>query len=204
MVFAGEYSRPNSLQPVGSDLSSLTSVPPPSTLGSTVAVLSHTGLLVNPLRTTASPSTVLSSVDHCCSTMSSQTLTLPQLFVASSSVGFTYTEPSLPSITAISAGLSQQVRSTLAKSVNSVPSHHFVGQSQVRSTLDAGTNKGKQIQREKVGSRNYSYISNASSMEGTKEDSRDSDSFLPEPKKRLFESEDEVDFGSRSKTTKTL
>lgn len=74
------------------------------------------------------------------------------------------------------------------------------------STLDARIDQGEQVSSEIVGNRNYSYISNASSLGGTNLDSKDSDLFLPEPKKRLFdfESEDEVDFGSPSKTTKTL
>ncbi|XP_076446531.1 uncharacterized protein LOC143283953 [Babylonia areolata] len=53
---------------------------------------------------------------------------------------------------------------------------------------------------------NYSYVSNASSQGGDRADSNHQDSFLPEPKKRLFDldSEEESDFGTPSKTTKIL
>ena len=95
-----------------------------------------------------------------------------------------------------------------ARNVDSVLSHHFVGQSDVGSTCDVAIDQGKPCSREKFANRNYSYISNASSLEGTNMDSKDSDLPFPEPKKRLFdfdfESEDEFGCGSPSKTTKIL
>lgn len=203
--FAGEYGRATLQRTAGSNQSSTASVLPPSVTGSTLAVLSHTRPL---LKTWTPSSTASSSAGHHHSAMSSQTQTLPQFSLALSSAGGAYTESSLPSVSSISAGLSPEVLNTQARNVDSVLSHRFVGQSHVRSTCDVAIDQGKPGSREMFANRNYSYISNASSLEGTNMDSKDSDLPFPEPKKRLFdfdfESEDEFGCGSPSKTTKIL
>lgn len=56
----------------------------------------------------------------------------------------------------------------------------------------------------KYGNSNYSYVSDASSMiEGPNMKTVES-SFSPEPKKRLFDSDDDMDLSSPNKTTKIL
>ncbi|KAL8616780.1 hypothetical protein ACOMHN_017817 [Nucella lapillus] len=65
---------------------------------------------------------------------------------------------------------------------------------------------GECVSRDRRTPNNYSYVSNASSQGIDNTDSNYLDSFLPEPKKRLFDldSEEESEFGTPSKTTKIL
>ncbi|KAK7097189.1 uncharacterized protein [Littorina saxatilis] len=91
-------------------------------------------------------------------------------------------------------------------SASSIPSP-YSGGAQVRMGFNSDVNReGAPSQRSYVSgetrsSQNYSYVSNAS-LGGDTLDSRNSDFFLPEPKKRLFDSDNESELGSPVKTTK--
>nr|KAG5694919.1 hypothetical protein BaRGS_025080 [Batillaria attramentaria] len=67
-----------------------------------------------------------------------------------------------------------------------------------RDDLDIG--RGTRYPSSRSASGNYSYVSNTSSIG----DSKNSDSFMPEPKKRLFDTDDDFELSSPSKTTKML
>ena len=91
--------------------------------------------------------------------------------------------------------------------VDFVPSHLPAGRRSVPTSDYLGSaGQGDWISRTKssIARKDYSYISNMSSVGGDGTDSNNMDSFLPEPKKRLFDSTDDLDISSPTKTTKIV